>query len=113
MHLPRRKSSALMLAAFFLLAGTGGVRGGEDEKLVQAPPVKATEPWEIKVGGPGWLANASGITGFHGFNQRYQCRCWTTSQAYQRNLCIQRRGQKRAMGCLWWPALLECPSWYP
>jgi hypothetical protein len=70
MYLPRRRSSALTLAAFFLLAGTGGVRGGEDEKLVQAPPVKTTEPWEIKVGGPGWLANVSGITGFHGFNQR-------------------------------------------
>ena len=69
MHLPGRRSSALMLAAFFLFAGTGGGRGGEDEKLVQAPPVKTTEPWEIKVGGPGWLANVSGITGFHGFNQ--------------------------------------------
>ena len=70
MHLPGRKSSALMVAALFLLAGTESVvRGGEEEKLVQSPSVTTTEPWQITVGGPGWLANASGITGFHGFNQ--------------------------------------------
>jgi len=82
MHLPRRESSALMLAALFLLAGTGNVVRGQntppsvnqstgkeiETKEVQ-PVVKKTEPWEIKVGGPGWLANVSGITGFHGFNQ--------------------------------------------
>ena len=70
MHLPGRAFSALMLAALFLLAGTESVvRGGEEEKLVQSPSVTTTEPWQITVGGPGWLANASGITGFHGFNQ--------------------------------------------
>ena len=83
MHLPGRESSALILAALFLLAGTGNVVRGQntppsvnqptgkeiETKEVQ-PPVKTTEPWEIKVGGPGWLANVSGITGFHGFNQR-------------------------------------------
>jgi hypothetical protein len=70
MHLPGRQSSALILAALIFLPGTGGVaRGGEDEKLVLVPPAKTTEPWEITVGGPGWLANVSGITGFHGFNQ--------------------------------------------
>ena len=82
MHLPNRESSALMLAALFLLAGTGTVVRGQNTppsvnpstgkeivtKEVQ-PLVKTTEPWEITVGGPGWLANASGITGFHGFNQ--------------------------------------------
>jgi hypothetical protein len=82
MHLPNRESSALMLAALFLLAGTGNVVRGQstppsvnqstgkeiETKEVQ-PVVKKTEPWEIKVGGPGWLANVSGITGFHGFNQ--------------------------------------------
>jgi hypothetical protein len=71
-----------MLAALFLLAGTGNVVRGQntppsvnqstgkeiETKEVQ-PVVKKTEPWEIKVGGPGWLANVSGITGFHGFNQ--------------------------------------------
>lgn len=82
MHLPGRESSALMLAALFLLAGTGNVvraqntppsvnesTGKEIETKEVQPLVKTTEPWEIKVGGPGWLANASGITGFHGFNQ--------------------------------------------
>ena len=81
MHLSSRKSSALLLAALFLLAGTANVVRGQntpplvnqstgkeiETKEVQ-PPVKTTEPWEITVGGPGWLANASGITGFHGFN---------------------------------------------
>lgn len=82
MHLPGRESSALMLAALFLLAGTGNVvraqntppsvnesTGKEIETKEVQPLVKTTEPWEIKVGGPGWLANVSGITGFHGFNQ--------------------------------------------
>jgi hypothetical protein len=72
-----------MLAALFLLAGTGNVVRGQntppsvnqstgkeiETKEVQ-PVVKKTEPWEIKVGGPGWLANVSGITGFRGFNSR-------------------------------------------
>src|SRR5260370_4684479 len=82
MHLPGRESSALMLAALFLLAGTGNVVRGQntppsvnqatgkeiETKEVQ-PLVKTTEPWEIKVGDPGWLANVRGITGFQGFNQ--------------------------------------------
>jgi hypothetical protein len=82
MHLPNRKSSALMLAALFLWAATGNVVQGQntppsvneptgkeiEAKQVQ-PPVKTTEPWEVTVGGPGWLANVSGISGFHGFNQ--------------------------------------------
>jgi hypothetical protein len=82
MHLPNRESSALMLAALFLLAATGNVARGQntppsvnqstgkeiETKEVQ-PLVKKTEPWEVTVGGPGWLANVSGITGFHGFNQ--------------------------------------------
>jgi hypothetical protein len=82
MRHPERESSALMLAALFLLAGTGNVVRGQnappsvnqstgkeiETKEVQ-PLVKTTEPWEIKVGGPGWLANVSGITGFRGFNQ--------------------------------------------
>jgi len=31
-------------------------------------PAKPVEPWIITVGAPGWLASASGITGFHGVN---------------------------------------------
>jgi hypothetical protein len=34
--------------------------------VVEQPSVKT--PWEITVGGPGWLANVSGHTGFHGVN---------------------------------------------
>ena len=84
MHLSGRESSALMLVALFLLAGTGNVVRGQNTtpsvnpstgKEIEAkeiqPSVKTTEPWEITVGGPGWLANASGISGFHGFNQNF------------------------------------------
>jgi hypothetical protein len=84
MHLPGRESSALILAALFLLAGTGNVVRGQNTppsanqstgkeiatKEIK-PSVKTTEPWEITVGGPGWLANASGISGFRGFNQNF------------------------------------------
>ncbi len=43
---------------------------GKQEKapVVEQPPAKTTEPWQITIGGPGWLANASGHTGFHGVN---------------------------------------------
>ena len=37
-------------------------------KTTGQPPVQTTEPWEIKVSAPGWLANVSGFTGFHGVN---------------------------------------------
>ena len=40
----------------------------EEPKVVEQPSVKTTEPWEITVGGPGWLAGVSGHTGFHGVN---------------------------------------------
>jgi Autotransporter beta-domain len=39
-----------------------------EAKAIQATSVKTTSPWVITVGGPGWLANVSGITGFRGFN---------------------------------------------
>ncbi|HET9374699.1 MAG TPA: autotransporter outer membrane beta-barrel domain-containing protein [Chthoniobacterales bacterium] len=42
--------------------------GKEEAKMVEQPPAKIPEPWEIKVGGPGWLANVTGTTGFHGVN---------------------------------------------
>jgi hypothetical protein len=84
MHLPGREPSVLILATLFLLTGTGNLVRGQntppsvnqstgkeiETKEVQ-PPAKTTEPWEIKVGGPGWLANVSGISGFHGFNQNF------------------------------------------
>src|SRR6516165_9218299 len=37
-------------------------------KVTEQPPAQTTEPWEIRVGAPGWLANVSGFTGFHGVN---------------------------------------------
>jgi hypothetical protein len=37
-------------------------------KVIEQPPAQTTEPWEIKVSAPGWLANVSGFTGFHGVN---------------------------------------------
>jgi outer membrane autotransporter protein len=42
--------------------------GGKEEeaKVVEAPAVQTTEPWEITIGGPGWLAGVSGHTGFRG-----------------------------------------------
>jgi hypothetical protein len=35
----------------------------EESKVVEQPPVKTTERWQITVGGPGWLAWVSGTTG--------------------------------------------------
>jgi hypothetical protein len=49
-----------------LIAGWAGTQ--EESKVVEQPPVKTTEPWQIAVGGPGWLAGVSGTTGFHGIN---------------------------------------------
>ncbi|MBV9275202.1 MAG: hypothetical protein JO333_14990, partial [Verrucomicrobia bacterium] len=40
---------------------------GKETKMVETP-VKTTEPWQITVGGPGWLANVDGTTGFRGIN---------------------------------------------
>jgi outer membrane autotransporter protein len=37
-----------------------------ETKQVQLPPAKPAEPWEVKVGGPGWLANISANIGTHG-----------------------------------------------
>ena len=34
--------------------------------MVEQPPAKTIEPWQITVEGPGWLAGVSGHTGFHG-----------------------------------------------
>jgi hypothetical protein len=89
MQLPVRESSALILPAIFLLLGTLCVARGEntegavvgqpsattqstdkevETKAIEQPPVKTTEPWQITVDGPGWLAGVSGHTGFHGVN---------------------------------------------
>jgi hypothetical protein len=49
-----------------LIAGWAGTQ--QEAKVVEQPSVKTTEPWQITVGGPGWLAGVSGTTGFHGIN---------------------------------------------
>ena len=49
-----------------LIAGWAGTQ--QEAKMVEQPSVKTTEPWQITVGGPGWLAGVSGTTGFHGIN---------------------------------------------
>jgi hypothetical protein len=39
-----------------------------EAKVVEHPTAKTTEPWEISVAAPGWLAGVTGTTGFHGLN---------------------------------------------
>ena len=48
------------------IAGRAGTQ--QESKVVEQPPAKMTEPWQITVGTPGWLAGVSGTTGFHGVN---------------------------------------------
>ena len=60
------KLSALRIFFLPLVAAWAGTQ--EESKVVEQPPAKTTEPWEINVGGPGWLASVSGHTGFHGHN---------------------------------------------
>jgi hypothetical protein len=57
-----------MVPIFFfpLIAGWAGTQ--EEAKVVEQPPAKTIEPWQITVAGPGWLAGFSGHTGFHGVN---------------------------------------------
>jgi hypothetical protein len=44
--------------------------GGKEveTKTVVPPLVKPANPWQITIGGPGWLAGVSGHTGFRGVN---------------------------------------------
>jgi hypothetical protein len=60
------KLSVVPIFFFPLIAGWAGTQ--EEAKVVEQPPVKTIEPWEITVEGPGWLAGVSGHTGFHGVN---------------------------------------------
>jgi hypothetical protein len=66
-----RLLNRLGVPLFFLLPLAAGWAGTEQEsKTVAQPPAKATDPWQIVVGGPGWLAGVSGTTGFHGNNSQ-------------------------------------------
>jgi hypothetical protein len=59
----------LSLVSIFFLPPNAGWAGTQQEpKLVEQPSTKTNEPWQITVGGPGWLAGVSGTTGFHGVN---------------------------------------------
>lgn len=59
----------LSVVPFFFVSLNAVWAGTQEEaKVVEQPPAKTTEPWEIKVSGPVWLANFSGYTGFHGVN---------------------------------------------
>src|ERR1700674_1360007 len=59
----------LSVVPIFFLPLTAGWAGTQEEaKVIEQPSVKTTEPWQITVGGPGWLAGVSGTTGFHGVN---------------------------------------------
>ena len=82
-----RGSSAVILAAAFLIAGAVGKVQADNNseaagqaqssgkqaegKVIEQPPAKTTEPWIITVGAPGWLASASGISGFRGVNSNF------------------------------------------
>jgi hypothetical protein len=57
-----------LVSIFFLPPNLGWAGTQEEAKGIEQPSVNATEPWEITVGGPGWLAGVSGTTGFHGTN---------------------------------------------
>jgi hypothetical protein len=61
--------SLSLLSIFFLPPNLGWAGTEQESKIaMEQPPAKTAEPWEITVGGPGWLAGVSGTTGFHGIN---------------------------------------------
>ena len=61
------KVRVVAMVFFPLITGWAGT-SDETKLSVEQPSVKTTEPWQITVGGPGWLAGVSGTTGFHGIN---------------------------------------------
>ena len=55
------KKLTMATLAGILFHSTAAVWAGTEEpKVIEQPATKTTEPWEISVGGPGWLANVSG-----------------------------------------------------
>jgi hypothetical protein len=59
----------LSVVTIFFLPPIAGWAGTQQESIaIEQPPAKTSEPWQITVGGPGWLAGVSGTTGFHGIN---------------------------------------------
>jgi hypothetical protein len=94
MHFPRYGLLTLTAAVLFLLLPIPASRGDNltdadgpgqsktstkhtvkqsggkevETKTVVPPLVKTTQPWQITIGVPGWLAGVSGYTGFRGVN---------------------------------------------
>jgi hypothetical protein len=59
----------LSVAIIYFLPLIDGWAGTQEEaKAVEQPSANTTEPWQITVDGPGWLAGFSGHTGFNGVN---------------------------------------------
>jgi hypothetical protein len=57
-----------LVSVFFLPLDLGWAGTQEEPIAMEQPPANVAEPWEITVGGPGWLAGVSGTTGFRGIN---------------------------------------------
>lgn len=57
-----------LISVFFILLNLGRAGTPQEPIAVEQPPAKTTEPWQITVGGPGWLTGVSGTTGFRGVN---------------------------------------------
>jgi hypothetical protein len=59
----------LSLLSILFLPPNQGWAGTQQQSIpIEQPAAKPTDPWQITVGGPGWLAGVSGTTGFHGIN---------------------------------------------
>ena len=58
----------LSVVPIFLVPLIPGRAGTQEPTVVEQPAPQTIAPWEIRVGAPGWLANVSGYTGFHGVN---------------------------------------------
>ena len=75
-----------------LIAGWAGTQ--EESKVVEQPPVKPTEPWQITVG-----PRLAGRGQRHHRISRHQLQHRAYSPQYQRYLFVWRRSQKRALWC--------------
>jgi hypothetical protein len=80
-----------------LIAGWAGTL--EEAKVLEQPSVKTTEPWQITVGGPGWLAGVSGHTGFHGVNPYVNVGVGQILKHINVIYSFRRGSSKRAIWC--------------
>ena len=63
-HLIKLAASVVLLLS--IIPARAGTQ--QEAKAVEQPTPNPTPPWQITVGGPGWLGSVSGHTGFHGVN---------------------------------------------